>query len=85
VDIDNFEKVWSKNGTTKYRKPGCNEYVYTFEGYSNDPVLHLTKINEEQWVSRLETNGSFSQMKASMDDFDRALRDGKRLLKAFAQ
>jgi hypothetical protein len=55
------------------------------DGYENDPVLYIRSLQSTGWMAVLYTNGSFTQMKASQQDFNRALNDGKRLVRAFAQ
>lgn len=85
MELDQYEEVASVDDFTKYEHRVKPSTVYVFSAYSNDPVLEILSLGGDQWVTRLMTNGSFTNMKANLQGFGRSLDDGKRMLDAFGK
>jgi len=85
MNLEELEEVAENDTATKYEHPSEQITAYDLKGYSNDPVLYIKKLKSGGWVSSLYTNKSPGHIKASQEDFNRALADGKRLIRAFAR
>jgi len=85
MDDDKLVEVTTMDKLTKYEHPSKEITKYEFHEYSNRPVLYIRSISGDTWITRIETNGSPTTMKANTSGFDRSLEDGKRLMDAFAK